>query len=374
MFSDIAFDESLWLWLFALIPFALAASWIAARHTTLFVSDGPRQPGRRWAMFSQRGMHVVGHALLAVGCTLLILSIARPKPTASLAETATVAEARDIVFVLDDSLSMVGGVNLERGGMRSWEVKYTLMIAYARTLIAHAARERRSDRIGIIAFGDEPRGIWPLTVDYAQLLRLLPRQGQSFLPDHLRGTHIKRAIWYALEYLERAGKSTTQIVVMITDGLDTLSQQDQEAFAERWRVMRSGVLLPKLRREFVLVGFGMSESTSLFTLCRLLGTPKQSEQCFLGSDPVEVGSMSEKVERYLASLPRGMVEVRTEHSDVLGARQDALAGVFLRTGIGAIALWMLLVLLFRALPLVSRAALGNNTASRLSEIERRGAR
>src|SRR4029453_11369659 len=82
---------------------------------------------------------------------------------------------------------------------------------------AEFIQRRQHDRVGILVFGDDTFGLWPLSTDKAILQRRLQNL-RTILPAELRGTHVARALEKSLDYLISHGQARSKVVILLTDG------------------------------------------------------------------------------------------------------------------------------------------------------------
>jgi Ca-activated chloride channel family protein len=157
---------------------------------------------------------------------LLLLLIALARPQGGMAQSQQVREVRDIVLTLDLSLSMDAGIASETGK------RYASKLDLVQQAALEFIQRRQHDRLGLLVFGDETFGVWPLSTDGEILQRRLQRLS-TLLPPDLRGTHVAKALEKSLDYLQAHGQARTKVVVLMTDGLDLLTPETAARLVQR---------------------------------------------------------------------------------------------------------------------------------------------
>jgi Ca-activated chloride channel family protein len=183
---------------------------------------------------------------------LVLLLIALARPQGAVEQKNHVWEVQDILLTLDVSLSMEGKIFSERDGKNLSKLE----------LIQRASLEfvqrHPHDRLGLIAFGDDAFGVWPLSIDSTMLQQRLQHL-HTLLPSELRGTHIEKALRQSLAHFQELGQAQTRLLLLLTDGLDTIDP----AAAEQ--------IITQLREQHItlyLLGFELKEDTSIVRLTR----------------------------------------------------------------------------------------------------------
>lgn len=189
-------------------------------------------------------------ALLGSAYLLLLIALGNPqKTTVSSMETVL---ARDIVLTLDLSLSMEG--YLPSTGPSRSQRKRELMQQAA---LAFVERNTR-DRIGLLVFGDEAFGAWPLSTD-TTTLRTRLQQLKTLLPSALRGTNVGKALVQSLDHLQERGQANTKLLILLTDGLDTIAPEVAEDILQRLRDQNV---------KLYVLGIELSDTASIVYLSR----------------------------------------------------------------------------------------------------------
>jgi len=136
---------------------------------------------------------------------LAIIALARPQAVER--ETKVQSQGIDLVVALDLSTSMLAE-DLRGKGKR--ENRLTMAKGVLRDFI----RDRRGDRIGLVAFAARPYPAAPLTLDHDWLQRAIDRLDADAIED---GTALGDAILAALNRL-RGKPANSRAVILITDG------------------------------------------------------------------------------------------------------------------------------------------------------------
>jgi Ca-activated chloride channel family protein len=202
----------------------------------LFLLPYLLRPRRAWKYSSlqllpagkQMGIEFLLTAGMTIGALVLLL-IALARPQKILAQVQRGLDARDIVLTLDLSLSMEGYIPTDAGAQQPRKKLDVVQQA----ALAFVKRHQR-DRLGLIVFGDQAFGAWPLSTDTTTLLQRLQRL-DSLLPAELRGTHVENALLKSLDHMQELGQAQTKMVVMLTDGLDTIGAEAEERLLRRLR-------------------------------------------------------------------------------------------------------------------------------------------
>ncbi|MBN1344642.1 MAG: VWA domain-containing protein [Phycisphaerae bacterium] len=248
-------DMALWVGLAVLaVVLLLRRRWRPASSGIRFSTvDVLLQQGSTWATRARR--MIPGLRWLAM--LVLVLAIARPQKGNEHQRIS--AEGIAIQMVLDVSSSM-------RSLDFSWEGKQTDRITAAKNVMREFIRGdrglsgRKDDLIGLITFARYADSKVPLTLDHANLLRVLDETeaikvifrrggffGSQMQPVHTSdedGTAIGDAIAVAVERLnqfartrgqaDRAGKDTkakSKIIILLTDGNQTVPESMDPAKA-----------------------------------------------------------------------------------------------------------------------------------------------
>jgi Ca-activated chloride channel family protein len=183
---------------------------------------------------------------------LLLLLIALARPQGGLGQSQQVREVRDIVLTLDLSLSMDGAITADSGKT------YTSKLDLVQQAALDFVEQRQHDRLGLLVFGDETFGVWPLSTDRTTLQHRLQRL-KTLLPADLRGTRVARALEKSLDYLQAHGQAHTRVVVLMTDGLDQLAAETAARLAQR---------LNYHRITLYVLGINLSEGSTIVQFTR----------------------------------------------------------------------------------------------------------
>ncbi len=138
---------------------------------------------------------------------LLALSLARFR--APVEESKVQTEGIDIILALDTSTSMLAEDFTLRG-------KRANRLDAVKDVVENFIRERKNDRIGVVAFAARAYTVSPLTLDYGWLLENLKRVKIGIIED---GTAIGSALSVALKRLEDTN-AKSKIIILLTDGIN----------------------------------------------------------------------------------------------------------------------------------------------------------
>ncbi|RMF84984.1 MAG: VWA domain-containing protein [Nitrospinota bacterium] len=194
-------------------------------------------------------------ALLVAGLTwtaVLFLLIALARPQGTLEKQEQVVEVRDILLVLDLSLSMEGKIPAgpEQGRVRKLDLVRQASLQFV--------QRHPQDRLGLLVFGDDAFGVWPLSTDSTMLRQRLQRL-DGLLPSKLRGTYLVHALLKALHHFQELGQARTKLLLLLTDGLDSMTPDEERQIIRRLR--QEGVML-------YLLGMELEEDSSIVQLTR----------------------------------------------------------------------------------------------------------
>jgi len=212
---------------------------------------------RVWQYSNTRLLHNAGrrdllsiclHTVTWLALGLLLIGLA--KPLKGLEHVQEHFEARDVLLALDLSLSMEGF--LEWDGQEMPPTKLELIRDAALEFVRH----HEHDRLGLIVFGDDAFGVWPLSMDHEILERRLERL-DSLLPPALRGTHVARAVERSLDHFDEMEQSHSKVLMLLTDGLDSIAPEVADQLVRR---------LEQHDIKLYVLGMQLSGSTSIVTL------------------------------------------------------------------------------------------------------------
>ena len=191
------------------------------------------RPQRAWHYSSLRLLHGGQPSGLAtrltwgstvVALSLLLIALARPQ--GGLTQLKQAQEMRDVVLTLDLSLSMEGPIATEAGQ------KLVSKLDQVQQAALEFVRRRQHNRLGLLVFGDETFGVWPLSTDSSTLQQRLQHL-KTLLPVSMRGTHVAKALEKSVDYLQAHGQARTKIVLLMTDGLDRLTAETVARLVQR---------------------------------------------------------------------------------------------------------------------------------------------
>ncbi|MBY0359504.1 MAG: VWA domain-containing protein [Candidatus Obscuribacterales bacterium] len=231
-----AFANPFWLLLLGLLP--LFWFWRGKQYVGLSALGGLRQ--------IKGGEFLLRLPLIFLNLAWIALVAALARPQIAHNEGNEVIMSRDIIVAVDISGSMgtafagkipppeKGNTELDKEVPanaaepkdKSKQEEQQRRIDAAQSAITRFVRQRfvsqESDRIGIMAFDDEPHWSWPLTDD----LKMIYRKGVFI--DHGVGGGTNFGNTYpgpidaACEHFDECGKAATKVIIMVTDGEDYL--------------------------------------------------------------------------------------------------------------------------------------------------------
>lgn len=268
--------------------------------------------------------------LFSIGFALLVVGLARPQ-IAHHSTTKTI-RTRDIVVAVDISGSMDTGFKGElpkrtvkipdldkelppRPKLKNLDDPYRQtspsssskrdrrLIDGAQAALLRFVEDRfvskSGDRVGILAFDTSPHWLWPLTDDLKQIWRngLFIDQGLGGGTNF--GEFKPGPIDAAVEQFQEMGKSTTRVLIMVTDGEDALSDST---------LKRLSTLIRQHNIHFYVVGVGESlgKANSAYDIFRL--TEMVGGEVFHVEDAKDLTSCFENINR----MERTLVEVESK--------------------------------------------------------------
>lgn len=186
--------------IFLALFFKGKTAFLGYSHLSLLEAEGESQFWQRLPQF-----------LLALTIGLLILGLARPQWQRAVKHEKFFA--RDIILVVDLSHSMEDSMKNAldpRDGPRKIDV--------AKKAALQFIQKRNNDRIGLLVFGDETFGSWPLTRDLGLISKKVGRLGSAFYG----GTNLGQPFLKAMDHFREMGQSASRILVFLSDGEATI--------------------------------------------------------------------------------------------------------------------------------------------------------
>lgn len=223
-----------------ILPYCLRRRRVWQYSSIDLLQGSRRRGGPAWLLTAMTGLAL----------SLLVLALA--KPLQGHEQTKELLEARDILLTLDLSLSMEGFLDWDG------QVLPPTKLELVRDAASEFVRRHQHDRIGLIVFGDEAFGVWPLSVDTAVLQSRLARLDR-LLPPALRGTHMARAVTRSLDHFDEMGQAESKILLLLTDGLDSIEPDVAAQLIRR---------LNHNRVKLYVLGMQLNANTSIVQLAR----------------------------------------------------------------------------------------------------------
>ena len=149
---------------------------------------------------------------MGLGIGLLLVSLARPLGGQVVEQERL--RARDIILAIDGSGSMQGTVGSGEG----------TRIDLAREAALRFVERRQGDRIGLLVFGDETFGSWPLTGDLGVIRDRIRAVGAE-----LGGTDLVKPFEAAVGHFRDLGQSQARVFILLTDGEAPISPERRQA-------------------------------------------------------------------------------------------------------------------------------------------------
>jgi len=217
------FGDPYYFLLIWLLPFLALFFWVVARRRERMLSrfanlnlvarlSDPLRPG---VVFLRR-------VILLVALAFMILALARPhygkKPV------ILKREGRDIVFLLDTSLSMLADdIKPDR-------------LTRARFEITSLLRRLEGDRVGLVPFAGDAFVLCPLTTDYSAVALFLDGVDTDLISQP--GTNIARALEEGAQLFDQQQRKY-KVMILITDG----EQLEGDALEAAKKLPRQGIHL-----------------------------------------------------------------------------------------------------------------------------------
>jgi Ca-activated chloride channel family protein len=206
-----------WLWLLALLPFALL--WLGRRGAVAAVEYSDAALAREAAKATRSRPGRWLRLLPILACALLIVGLARPQ--LGHGSTSVTANGINIMLALDVSGSMQA-LDFKVDNQRVNRVQIV------KSVVSKFIDERPNDRIGLIAFAGAPYLVSPLTLDHDWLQQNLERVQTGGVED---GTAIGSAIAAGVNRLREA-PAKSKVMILLTDGVNNTGKISPIAAAE----------------------------------------------------------------------------------------------------------------------------------------------
>jgi Ca-activated chloride channel family protein len=213
----IQFLQPEWLWLLALLPFALL--WRGRKGSVAAVEYSNIEVARAVARSIRSRAGQWRWLLPIIAAALMVVGLARPRLAHG--RTDMTSDGIDIMLGLDVSGSMQA-LDFKMDGQR------VNRIDVVKSVVSKFVDERPDDRIGIVAFAGSPYLISPLTLDHDWLQQNLERVGVASVDD---GTAIGSAIASGVNRL-RESPAKSKVIILLTDGMNNAGKISPMAAAE----------------------------------------------------------------------------------------------------------------------------------------------
>ncbi|NCC53215.1 MAG: VWA domain-containing protein, partial [Spartobacteria bacterium] len=191
------------LLLLLLVPIVVFARHYRKRTPALSFSDG--ETLKRLPVAWTIRARILLPVLFGLGLALLIVAMARPRK--GLEESRVRTEAVDIVLLVDISNSM-----REEDFSENPQQNLNRLDA-AKDVLAHFIKERKDDRLGMVAFAGLPYTVSPLTLDHGWLLQRMDDLQLGMLGDYGNSTAIGDAIVSGINRL-RESEAKSKVIVL----------------------------------------------------------------------------------------------------------------------------------------------------------------
>jgi Ca-activated chloride channel family protein len=201
--------------IFLPLLFKRKTAFLGYSHLPLLEADG----GSRFFQY-------LPQLFFAMMIALLILGLARPQWHRLVQHERFLA--RDILIVVDLSHSMEDTMESAldvKNGSRKIDV--------AKKAALQFIQKRKNDRIGLLVFGDETFGSWPLTRDHRLISKKVTRLGSNFYG----GTNLAQPFMKAMEHFREMGQSTSRLLVFLSDGEATIPAMMKQTIVTEMKKM-----------------------------------------------------------------------------------------------------------------------------------------
>ena len=172
-------------------------------------------------------LRMANNMIVLRGASVALFIIALARPQFIIEESRTITEGVDMVLAIDTSTSMLAE-DFRIGGMR--RNRFDVV----REVVKDFIDKRKDDRIGLIAFAGRPYTVAPLTLDHKWLEENLDRVRVGMIED---ATAIGSALTASLNRLNNS-KAKSQIVILLTDGINNAGKITPLTAAEAAQVMK----------------------------------------------------------------------------------------------------------------------------------------
>jgi Ca-activated chloride channel family protein len=215
-------------WLLALLPLPFLIYWLLppyreeqdslrltffdyiSSHLGLTPEPGAVIPKTNWLQ-----------KILAPICwCLILLALARPQFVEP--PIQKIQPGRDLMLALDISQSM------ETPDFLTPEGKRMRRVDAVKQVVSHFIRKRKSDRIGLIVFGQAAYPVTPFTLDHDACLKILSQTDAGMAGPQ---TMIGDAIGLAIKQFNDS-EAKQRVLILLTDGNDTGSRMPPRKAAE----------------------------------------------------------------------------------------------------------------------------------------------
>ena len=229
--------------------------------------------------------------LFAMTISLLIIGLARPQKRNVVSYERFLA--RDIILVVDLSYSMEDTFNSSEGPRK---------IDVAKNAARQFIQKRQNDRIGLLVFGDNTFGSWPLTRDLDLILKKVDRLGSTFYG----GTDLAQPFLKSLSHFREMGQSESRVLVYLSDGKGRIPDSYKEQIIMEMKKMDAhlyflGININKEKNDLIEI---VERTGGRFFLADSASELRKSFEAIDRLEPslVEIEVQGEVQELYLQSV------------------------------------------------------------------------
>ncbi len=217
-----------YLWLLALLPIPLLLYWLLPPYKeeqdslrlTFFhyISSSLGLTPEAGAVIPKTNW--VQKVVAPICWCLILLALARPQLVEP--PVQKIEPGRDLMLALDISQSM------ETPDFRTSDGKRLRRVDAVKQVVSEFIRKRKSDRVGLIVFGQAAYPVTPFTLDHDACLKILAQTDAGMAGPQ---TMIGDAIGLAIKQFNHSD-AKQRVLVLLTDGNDTGSRMPPRKAAE----------------------------------------------------------------------------------------------------------------------------------------------